>query len=144
MRELPRIKRRKGESKVTGAASQAFNMSNQDNQAYPGYIMGNMTLPPRGIKDAESVGTCAQTFTYVFGQKGALEVAYADPDTNEGSFDPDTAQRYLLSPGDVFRIPPGNTYRLENHSKEKDAFLTWTIIRAVDTQQYVNDEDSSA
>lgn len=92
--------------------------------------MGNLTLPPKGIKDAESVGACAQTFTVVGGQPGAIEVAYADPEEEEnGVLKADTAIRFLLSPGDMFRIPPGNCYRLQNHSKTTECFMTWTIIR---------------
>jgi hypothetical protein len=48
--------------------------------------MGNLTVPPRGVQDAESVGSCAQTFAVVSGQPGkpgAMEVAYADPDDEE-------------------------------------------------------------
>ena len=56
-------KRRKVEGKVTGKAAQAFNIPSDDNDDYVGYIMGNLVLPPKGIKDSESVGPCAQTFT---------------------------------------------------------------------------------
>ena len=128
-RKLPTGKRKKNESKVVGKGSQAFNVSPEGNQ-YPGYIMGHLDFLPRAIKDAESVGACAQTFTVVTGQRKALEVAYSDPDANNGEFDPKTATRFLLSPGDMFRVPPGNCYRLENHSKTVDSLLTWTIIRA--------------
>jgi centromere protein C len=122
--------RAKGESKLTGTAAQAFNVSTDANPLSPGYIMGNLTLPPKGIKDAESVGSCAQTFTVVFGQDKALEVAFGHPDDEDGTLDPETAQRFCLSPGDVFRVPPGNCYRIQNHSKKQECFLTWTIIRA--------------
>ena len=134
-RKLPAGKRKKGESKVVGEASQAFNVSPEGNQ-YPGYIMGHLDLPPRAIKDAESVGACAQTFTVVAGQRKALEVAFSDPDSHNGAFlDPKTATRFLLSPGDMFRVPPGNCYRVENHSPHVDCLLTWTIIRANQFQQ---------
>jgi len=129
-RNLPLSKsRKKGEGKVVGQASSAFNVPNEDNSDYVGYIMGNLTLPPKGIKDSESVGFCAQTFTVVTGQAGALEIAYGDPDQMNGTLDPETAHRFLLGPKDLFRIPPGNCYRLENHSKHAECFLTWTIIR---------------
>ena len=36
----------------------------------------------------------------------------------------------LLSKGDMFQIPPGNVYRIENHSKTEDAKLFWTIIKS--------------
>ena len=87
-------------------------------------------LPPKGMKDSESVGGCAVIFTVVSGQPGALEVAYADPgEENSGTFMEETAIRFLLGPGDMFRVPPANNYRIENHSKTTDCFLTWTIIR---------------
>jgi len=122
-------KRKKMEGKVTGKAAQAFNIPNDDNDDYVGYIMGNLTLPPKGIKDSESVGPCSQTFTVVRCQPKAFEVAYGDPDQPDGELDTETAQRFLLSPGDMFRVPPGNSYRLENHSEFADCLLTWTIIR---------------
>jgi centromere protein C len=129
--DLPMTKpRKKSESKITSKACQAFDVQNDDDEIYrPGYIMGNLILPPTAIKDAESVGTCAQTFTVCMCQPKALEVAYGDPDQPDGALDPETAQRFLLSPGDLFRVPPGNSYRLENHSDTTDALLTWTIIR---------------
>jgi centromere protein C len=122
-------KRQKGESKVGAYASQAFNVDTA-HPFYPGYIMGHLALPPKGIKDAESVGSCAQTFTVVSGQPKALEVAFSDPSSPRGEMDPKNAQRFLLSPGDMFRVPPGNCYRVENHSDDIECLLSWTIIRA--------------
>ena len=128
--DLPIVaSRTKEEGKVVGRAAQAFNIPNDDNDNYVGYIMGNLLLPPRGIKDAESVGPCSQTFTVCSAQPKALEVAYGDPDLPEGSLDPETAQRFYLGPGDLFRVPPGNCYRLQNHSRTTPCALTWTIIR---------------
>lgn len=125
-------KRKKAEGKVTGKAAQAFNIPSDDNGLFVGYIMGNLVLPPKGIKDAESVGTCSQTFTVCSSQPKALEVAFGDPDQVDGvdgELDAETAQRFLLGPGDMFRVPPGNSYRLQNHSEETECLLTWTIIR---------------
>lgn len=129
--DLPITKpRKKSESKLTSKACQAFDIKYDDDDIYrPGYIMGNLILAPTAIKDSESVGTFAQTFTVCTCQPKALEVAYGDPDQPGGALDPATAQRFLLSPGDLFRVPPGNSYRLENHSQRTDAVLTWTIIR---------------
>ena len=122
-------KRKKTEGKRTGKAAQAFNISSENNDDYVGYIMGNLLLPPKGIKDSESVGPCAQTFTVCRCQPKALEVAFGDPDQPDGELDVETAQRFLLSSGDMFRVPPGNSYRLENHSENTECLLTWTIIR---------------
>ena len=121
--------RRKSEGKVTGKAAQAFNITYPDEDSYVGSIMGNLELPPKGIKDSESVGPCSQTFTVCHCQPKALEVAYGDPDSTGEELDPDHAQRFLLGPGDMFRVPPGNNYRLENHSTTTSCLLTWTIIR---------------
>ncbi|OEU22186.1 hypothetical protein FRACYDRAFT_232340 [Fragilariopsis cylindrus CCMP1102] len=85
-------KRRKAEGKVTGKAAQAFNIPSDDNDDYVGYIMGNLVLPPKGIKDSESVGPCAQTFTVCHCQSKAVEVAYGDPDGPDGELDP--SRRY--------------------------------------------------
>jgi hypothetical protein len=129
LRELPtRANRDPHEGDESGLAAQAFNVMHE-RPDYPSYLMGSLVLPPRGIKDPESVGRSAQTFTVVSCQPNALEIAFADPDEDEGSFDPATAARFFLCPDAMFRIPPGNCYRLENHSKKFDAKLTWTILR---------------
>ena len=113
-----------------GRAAQAFNiMNDQLSNNYVGYIMGHLALPPGGIKDYESVGLCAQTFTVCHGQPGALELAIVDPEEEDQSEYDDIAQRFLLSPGDMFRIPQNNTYQIRNHSETTDCKLTWTIIR---------------
>jgi centromere protein C len=125
----PSSSRTKQDGKVVGKAAQAFNIPNDDSDNYAGYIMGNLRLPPKGIKDAESVGPCSQTFTVCECQPKALEVAYGDPDLPEGTLNAETAQRFYMSPGDLFRVPPGNCYRLQNHSKTTNVLLTWTIIR---------------
>ena len=52
--------RKKSESKVVGFASQAFHQPTDDDDLFPGYIAGNVVLPPCGIKDAEGVGLCSQ------------------------------------------------------------------------------------
>lgn len=130
-RKLPvKPGRTKAEGNISGLAAQAFNVPQAPDSDYVGYIMGNLTLPPKGIKDAESVGSCAQTFTVVTGQPGSIEVAYADPDDDaQGAWRPESATRILLSPGDMFRVPPGNCYRLQNHSRTTESLMTWTIIR---------------
>ena len=121
--------RKKSEGKVVGKAAQSFLMSNEQNPAFPGYIVGHLQLPAQGIKDAESVGLCAQVFTVVRGQAKSIEVAYGDPDHEAATWDPEHAERFLLSAGDNFLVPPGNSYRLQNHSTTMDCLLSWTIIR---------------
>jgi centromere protein C len=124
--------RKKSQGKVVAKAAQAFQMSYEDNPVYPGYIVGHLVLPPRGIKDAESVGLCAQIFTVIKCQPGSLELAYGDPDRDEDTTENWVAAEdghFLLSPGDAFLVPPGNTYRLQNHSKTTDCTASWVIIR---------------
>jgi centromere protein C len=130
--------RKSGEGAIVGKAAQAFYVSNKNNSTYPGYIMGKLMLPKRGIKDAETVGACAQTFTILSCQPNSLELAYADPTTSSSnkrmmnlSSTTSVATRFLLGPGDVFCIPPGNCYRLQNHSKTTECMMSWTIIRPV-------------
>ena len=50
------------------------------------------------LLNCDSVGDC---------QPNSLEFALADPSGKDGEFDSKTAQRYLLSKGDIFQIPPG-------------------------------------
>jgi len=121
--------RRSRESKVVGFASQAFHVPTDSDDLFPGYIAGNVVLPPRGIKDAEGVGLCSQVFNVGDCQENSVEFAIADPGGQDGEFDPRSAQRYLLGKGDMFQIPPGNVYRIENHSRTEKATLFWTIIK---------------
>jgi centromere protein C len=135
-KDLPVARTRKGhEGSVTGKAAHAFYVSNKKSSTYPGYIMGKLLLPKRGIKDTEAVGACAQTFTVISCQPNSLELAYSDPTSSSSnkrmnlSTSTTGVTRFLLGPGDVFCIPPGNSYRLQNHSKSKECMLSWTIIR---------------
>jgi len=74
-----------------------------------------------------SVGLCSQIFFIAYGQPKSIEIALARAD--EPQFNELTAQRYLLSPGDNFYIPPNNVYRLENHSASEECKLFWTIVK---------------
>ena len=123
-------KRDKSESRVLCSASQAFNIP-EATESIPGWISGHLVLPPKGIKDAEGVGLCSQVFCVQTCQPNSLEVSLADPDDSE--YDPDTAQRFLLNPGDFFHVPANNVYRIENHSKEIEGKLFFTIIRPMAT-----------
>ncbi|KAL7551687.1 hypothetical protein ACHAWF_014879 [Thalassiosira exigua] len=136
------VDRGKRESRVVGFASQAFHVHTDDDDLFPGYIAGNVVIPPRGIKDAEGVGLCSQVFNVGDCQPGSVEFALADPGGKDGEFDPRTAQRYLLSRGDMFQIPPGNVYRIENHSKTRKADLFWTIVKCTSrAEQDDSDEE---
>lgn len=109
--------------------------------------MGKLILPVNGVKDAENVGSCAQTFTILQGQPNSIEIAYGNPNTGSSDddgptmMDPKTAQRFLLDPGDVFRVPPGNSYRIQNHSKKNECIMSWTIIRPTHPEYLEKEEE---
>jgi hypothetical protein len=129
MRELPiKAKRQFREGYVSGLAAQTFNVMH-DQLDFPAYLAGYLVLPPRAIKDPECVGRSAQIFVVSCCQDHALEVAFADPREDDGGFNLDTADRFLLKTDMTFRIPPGNCYRLQNHSRTTEAKLTWTIVK---------------
>ena len=48
--ELPPTKRGKNEGKVYGLAAQGFNVAGDPSTCLPGYITGNLVLPPKAIK----------------------------------------------------------------------------------------------
>jgi len=121
--------RKKNEGKVVGKATKSFHMTNVENPSFPGFSVGNLILPSKGIKDAEAVGLGAQVFTVVRGQPRSIEIAYGDPENGQRIWEPSTAVRFMVSQGDQFFIPPGNTYRIQNHSESTEALLSWTIIR---------------
>ncbi len=128
--ELPVKKRKKGDKGQRGSAgkaAQAFNVEPDENDA--GYIVGCLELPPLGMKTEESVGPCSQVFIIGDCQPKSVEIAVADPDKNGGEFESKTAQRFLVSKGDMFRIPPANIYRIRNHSKTHDCSFSWMIVR---------------
>lgn len=129
LHDLPLIKKRsKKEGKVVAKAAQAFNVD-PPGDGMPGFICGCMEVPPRGIKDEEGVGPCFQVFNVGACQPKSVELAIADPDVNGGNYDAGSAKRFLLSMGDMFQIPAGNVYRIQNHSKTFSCTLNWTIIR---------------
>ena len=117
-----------GKDKV-GSAAQSFNVP-EVAKHMSGWISGFVTLPAQAIKDAEGVGECAQVFFVSECQDGALELGIADP--AEPEWHDETAQRQLLKKGDSFYVPPGNIYRLENHSADTESTIFWTIIKPIE------------
>lgn len=116
-----------------GLAAQAFNAPASDlkDQCLPAWISGHVLLPPNAIKDEESVDLCGQVFFVARCSPTALELAYADPDDADG-FVAASAQRFLLSAGDQFHVPPNNVYRLHNRSDSEDCLLFWIIMKPLD------------
>ncbi len=121
--------RPEGKDKV-GFAAQSFNVD-QIGSSMSGWISGFVELPAGAIKDQEGVGECAQVFFVSECQDGALELGIADP--AEPEWNDETAQRLLLKKGDTFFVPPGNIYRLENHSADRNCFIFWTIVKPIPT-----------
>jgi hypothetical protein len=120
--------RPKGRNGV-GAAQQFFNIPSITD-TMSGCLAGSLHLPARAIKDAEGVGDCVQMFSVAECQDGALEVGFSDPKDDE--WNDETAQRRILSVGDSFYVPPGNIYRLENHSQTVNCVLYWFIVKPLD------------
>lgn len=117
---------------LVGTAAQSFNVKETDFMS--AWISGFVELPPHGIKDPEGVGDCSQVFFVSDCQDGALEFAMGDPQ-NANDWDDEKAQRLLLKSRDTFYVPPGNIYRLENHSSTKPCVIYWTIIKALSTYE---------
>lgn len=121
-----------GKNKV-GFAAQSFNVPEAPG-LMSGWITGFVELPAGAIKDAEGVGECAQVFFVSECQDDGLELGIADPKVAEWS--DKTAQRQLLKKGDSFYVPPGNIYRLENHSASRSAMLYWTIVKPIESASF--------
>lgn len=142
--DLPLTKgqRTKREGNKTGKATQCFNLV-ADAPGVPSFISGTLILPPKAIKDAESVLSNVQHFTVIRCQPNALEVAYADPRDNSNTVTDESAEHFLLEQADTFFVPAGNAYRLVNHSKTKEALISWMIVRntAEDEEEGPYDDD---
>lgn len=106
-------------------ASQTFNV--KGGASNPSWSTGQLDVPPGGKKEPEGVQNCTQVFYVLSGQPKALEVAIAVPEHN--TFDPNTAQRIILSPGDEFYVPPKNSYMLWNHSDNSTSALKYFIMK---------------
>lgn len=126
----PLVTRAKSEGNICGKAAQHFNKTQEG--SIPGFIVGCLELPPKGIKDPEGVGPCCQIFHVGDCQPKSVEVSIANPDVDDGNYDEESAQRFLLSKNDAFHVPPGNVYRVQNHSKTTGCILNWTIIKPFD------------
>ena len=120
--------RRKELGTGTGRAAQSFHVDSET-PGEPSYVVGTLILPPGADKDPESVGGSAQIFTVVDCQRKSLEVAYADPESAVDDLKDSQATHFHVSKGDNFHVPPGNVYRLINHSQTSDCVISWTIIR---------------
>jgi len=134
MCDLPTSK--ESESNVGGRVGHAFVVCSDTSDDSEMCKSGFLVLPPNGIKAAESVGSRSQIFTVCQCLPGSLEVAFAHPEEPEGTMNPATASRFLLKPADMFRIPPENAYRLENHSTTTECVLTWVMINDRSTNGY--------
>ena len=134
-RDLPPSKARtKAEGNISAKASIFIDVAGDPQGGYAGYTMGTLFIPPGGIKDSESVGLNASTFTVVSAQPDSLHLAYCDPtEAKKHRYDPERSTHFLLGPGDIFHVPHMNAYRLRNHSKDQECVVTWTVIKGPDT-----------
>ena len=128
LRTLPAMEARPAGKEKTGSASHTFVVSEIEREM-SGWIAGYLDLPPQAIKDAEYVGKYAQVFYIAKGQDKALEFALADPSDEDWS--DKKAQRVVLSPGDSFYVPAGNTYRLENHSASVTCEMFFVVVQPI-------------
>jgi hypothetical protein len=125
--------RPKNRMKDVGFAAHYFQAPEMAGGSMSGWMAGSVELPPHAIKDAEGVGKYCQVFFVASAQAHSIEFGLASPDTD--AWEDRTAQRLLLSAGDSFYVPPGNIYRLENHSKTTTARLFWMIVFPVEDQE---------
>ncbi|KAG5178558.1 hypothetical protein JKP88DRAFT_215714 [Tribonema minus] len=113
-------------------AARAFSVRGAAACGLSSWSSGALTLPPRGLKAAERVDDHTQLYWVTSCRPYSLELAIAKipegSDRPADAFDDATAQRYLLSPGDHFYVPPRNVYRLENHAPDADAQICWAIL----------------
>lgn len=128
---LPKTAKRPRGKDGVGYAVHTFHVAELPG-TMSGWISGFLQLPPESIKDAEGVGKYAQNFVVTGCHEGSLELGLAHP--QKAVWEESTAQRVLLKKGDGFYLPPGNIYRLENHSKVVPAVLHWTIIKPLEYQ----------
>jgi hypothetical protein len=120
----------KTHDKRVGCAAALSFASSENPLEMSGWMSGKLDLPALGIKDKANVAKCYQLFVLSECEDDAVELAIAHPNT-ENCWVENTVQRVMLRRGDTFCIPPGNVYRLENHSSEVSALLNWTIIKAL-------------
>uniref|UniRef100_A0A6S8DDY6 Mif2/CENP-C cupin domain-containing protein n=1 Tax=Aureoumbra lagunensis TaxID=44058 RepID=A0A6S8DDY6_9STRA len=145
--KLPGTSSRRPDNAPLASAAQALSNEAYEldaNLCLAAWLSGQLIMPPRAIKDEESVGLCSQVFFVASCQPGALELAIASPsiDSNRPpNFEPDQAVRFLLAPGDQFHIPPNNMYRIENRSTTQLAKIFWCIMRPVDISPLGEEED---
>lgn len=141
---IPKGQRTKREGNKAGKATQCFNLV-ADAPGAPSFISGTLILPPKAIKDAESVLSNVQHFTVITCQPKALEVAYADPRDDTNVVTDESAEHFLLERADTFFVPAGNAYRLVNHSSTTEAIISWMIIRNTMEEEeevvYEDDDD---
>jgi centromere protein C len=99
---------------------------NYDDEYGVTYTYGHYALAPNAIETFEDIGRNTMLFSVGACPPGSVEFAFGHP--TDGSFtDPTCLQRLLPKKTDLIRIPPGNCYRMTNHS-DSEAFVAWTGI----------------
>jgi len=87
------------------------------------------SIPPQGIHDKDLEPNFAQVCTIVQGDPKKIALYFGNP--KDVMSDTLTEEPFLLSPGDVFLVPPFNTIRIENHSELVDCVFGWTFVNTM-------------
>ena len=99
------------------------------------FAAGGLSLPPSSVKDPEMLLELSHVYIVLQGQPKSVELAFGnakdDPRGSRSGFDDAKAEHFLLSPGDVFVVPPCNSYRIENHSASTECVLAWLLVRTI-------------
>lgn len=129
--KLPIGVRERNESRIGGYISQAFNVQAYDGSLLPEFVTGSIVLPPGAIKDIEDTGMSCHLFTVGDCQPDSLEYSLGSPNSTDHrkQFDKKEVQRFMLSKNDQTLTPPGNSFKLKNHSLTNTATLYCTIIK---------------
>ena len=83
----------------------------------PQFVSGILHLVPGAQKQEENVGASTQFYYVVSAQKQSIEFKIADT-------------TFTLSTGDHFFVPAHNKYGLHNYSSERDAVITFVVIKS--------------
>ena len=129
--------RKDSEGFVVGKSWDSFHKDDIGyNALIADFAAGGLLLPPKGIKDAETLVVFSQVYIVLKGQAKSVELSIGDPndssdDRSVGRMDVNMAKNFFLSSGDVFIIPPCNYFRIENHSLSTECVLAWVLIRTI-------------
>jgi hypothetical protein len=105
--------------------SYAFNGSSPGTNAAIAYSLGTILLPPNCVKYPEPSGKRTFMFTVFSTQPAMLEFSWRPTAVDLMT---STKKKVRLNKGDMFRVFPGTSFRLKNHSKTTAAKISFTLI----------------